>query len=141
MVCAYGNRVAHGKLVELKGERLSLLVVGALLIVIGRRARGGGHMFRAAAGSYCLWQSLYAIGHLIPTDYFSRAAVTLLWENEQYGQAITSLLDAVNTGVLSRGGLFLVASVALLAWPAKRRRPAQNGLDPVEAQFVEKGSP
>ena len=121
--------------------RLSLLVVGALLIVIGRRARGGGHMFRAAAGSYCLWQSLYAIGHLIPTDYFSRAAVTLLWENEQYGQAITSLLDAVNTGALSRGGLFLVASVALLAWPAKRRRPAQNGLDPVEAQFVEKGEP
>ena len=86
-------------------------------------------------------QSLYAIGRLIPTDYFSRAAVALLWENEQYGQAITSLLDAVNTDVLSRGGLFLIASVALLAWPAKRRPLAQNGLDPVEAQFVEKGGP
>ena len=121
--------------------RLSLLVVGALLIVIGRRARGGGHMFRAAAGSYCLLRSLSAIGALVPFDYFSREGVAKLWENEQFGQAIASLLDAINTDVLPWAGLFLVASVALLAWPAKRRRPAQNGLDPVEAQFVEKGSP
>ena len=120
---------------------IALVVAGAMLIVIGRRARGGAHMFRAAAGSYCLLRSLFAIGALIPTDYFSRAGVMELWQNEMIGQAIDSLLDAVNTDALSGAGLFLLASVALLAWPAKRRRPAHNGLDPVDAQFVGKGEP
>ena len=82
-----------------------------------------------------------AIGALVPFDYFSREGVAKLWENEQFGQAIASVLDAINTDVLPGAGLFLVASVGLLAWPAKRRLLAHKGLDPVDAQFVEKGEP
>jgi serine/threonine protein kinase len=101
--------------------QLGILVIGSLLIVIGRRVNGIAHMTRAVVGTFFLLQSLIALDTMLPADYFMNQTVANLWHTQQYGLAIENLLNAISTNAVSWAGFYLVFSVVFLAWPVKKQ--------------------
>jgi hypothetical protein len=91
-----------------------VFLIGAMFIIIGRRVHGVAHIFRALIG-------LTGIGM---TTMF---LIDELFNRRQLQQSphatYMQLLNCLDTETLTIGGIFLVLSMAVLAWPPRRRQP------------------
>jgi len=94
-----------------------LFLIGAAFVIIGRRVHGVFHIVRAVVG-------LAGIGI---TTAFLIDELFNTWQlhNNPPGNYM-QLLNLMKVDSLTIGGIFLVLSMAVLAWPPRRRQPFLN---------------
>jgi hypothetical protein len=101
-----------------------VFLVGTVLVIIGRRVHGVFHIVRALVGlTGIVMTTLFLIDELFNRYQFQNTP------HETYMQ----LLNLMRTDSLTMGGVFLVLSMAILAWPPRRRQPV---LSPIPDQGV-----
>ncbi len=91
-----------------------LFLLGAMLVIIGRRVHGIFHIVRAVVG-------LAGIGMttcFLIDELFNRYQL----QNTPHATYM-QLLNSMRMDNLTVGGVFLVLSMAVLAWPPRRRQP------------------
>ncbi len=91
-----------------------VFLLGAVLIIIGRRVHGVLHILRALVG----------LGGIGTTTMFmvDEMVSSYRFRNEP-PQAFMEVLQQLRVETLAIGGIFLVISIAILAWPPRRRQP------------------
>lgn len=94
-----------------------LMFLAAVALILARRRAGGAHMARVILGVFGLWLSACALRTLATVNWW---AISNMLNNDRVGPAIEEFLnDAVGRGILFAAVTFL-ASVVILAWPARR---------------------
>ncbi|MBN1361708.1 MAG: protein kinase [Sedimentisphaerales bacterium] len=111
---AFGpNWVGGIEKVALAGATIVFLF-GAMLIIIGRRVHGILHILRALIG----------LGGIGTTTMFmvDELIYQYRFRNEP-PQTYMEILQQLSVETLAIGGIFIVISIAVLAWPPRRRQP------------------
>jgi serine/threonine protein kinase/TM2 domain-containing membrane protein YozV len=89
-------------------------LVGATLIIVGRRVHGVFHILRAVVGLAGIGiTTMFLIDELIPRYRLQGMSMT----------APMQVFNHMAMDTLAIGGIFLVISMAVLAWPPRRRLP------------------
>jgi serine/threonine protein kinase len=113
-----------------------LLVLGGLLLAVARRHEGVLHMFRALLGAGGIFS-----GTMISLEVMNRRdAINNIWrpiaddlQANRIGPAIETFMKGIEADAAIFVLLFLVSSILILAWPAKRRnvikpQPVEEGV-------------
>jgi hypothetical protein len=101
-----------------------LFLIGAAFVIIGRRVHGVFHIVRAVVG-------LAGIG--VTTMFLIDELINKWQLRDNPPGNYMQLLNFMRTDSLTVGGIFLVLSMAVLAWPPRRR---QLFLNPMQNQGV-----
>jgi len=122
----FGGYERWPQMVQEIGWSLSfaVMVLGTVLLVIGRRRAGAAHVIRAVLGLFGLIWTLQALsGALGRTDWSMVAEMT---RNNLPGMAVETLHKTLSGGAthaaMAAGGL-LLASTVMLVWPARKTSP------------------
>jgi TM2 domain-containing membrane protein YozV len=111
---AFGpNWVGGIEKVALAGATIVFLL-GAMLIIVGRRIHGILHILRALIG-------LGGIG--ITTMFMVDELISRYRFRNEPPQTYMEILQQLSVETLALGGIFIVISIAVLAWPPRRRPP------------------
>jgi hypothetical protein len=101
---------------------VALLFVAAILMMIGRRRSGPGHLLRALAGlGGFFWAIQLFRSEAISSDT-ARHIVALIGENK-VDLALQNLFSAFGQEEVVFAGILVLASVLILSWPPRRRTP------------------
>jgi len=95
-----------------------LMLLAATFLILGRRYKGVAHTSRATLGTIGLFLTLQVLKNaLSKIDWY---AISARINDDQVGPAIEKYLNSVHQeGALIAGVIFL-ASIILLAWPARK---------------------
>jgi hypothetical protein len=106
-----------------------LLFLAAILIMIGRRKSGPGHLIRALLGlGGFFWAIQLFRSDAIATEQV-RSMVDLIQQN-QIGPALQVLFGAFSQEEAVFAGVIVLISVLMLSWPPRRRSPLFAPLPP-----------
>jgi hypothetical protein len=99
-----------------------LLLIASVFVIIGRRHLGASHLLRAVLG---LAGFVFAVTMF--SDALSRSSryseeVVRMLNSHQIGPALDKLLRFSNTEAAITAGVIFLASVVILAWPARRKK-------------------
>ncbi|MHC4441379.1 MAG: protein kinase domain-containing protein [Planctomycetota bacterium] len=104
-----------------------LMLLAATFLILGRRQAGAAHASRATLGTIGLFLTLQilkdALSHI---DWY---VISGMVNSDQIGPAIENFLNSADDRGALIAGVFFLASIILLAWPARRQ--------PVEATTTE----
>jgi hypothetical protein len=98
----------------------------AVLVAVGRRKAGSGHVLRGVIGIGGLLVAVIILGNLLPEYYFSDIYVTGMWKDGQIGPALEHLFDHCRNGTWTCFLVLSLVSVIILAWPPKRPQPQSS---------------
>jgi len=92
----------------------TILLAGTTLIIVGRRVHGIMHILRALIGLTGFALSMMFMIDALFRDY--------RWRDNP-PETVMAMLEQLQTETLAVGGIFVILSIAVLAWPPKRRMP------------------
>ncbi len=98
-----------------------VLLAGTALIIVGRRVHGIAHIVRALVG---LTGFALSMMFLIDSMFYSYR-----WRDNP-PETVMAMLEQLQTETLAVGGIFVILSIAVLAWPPKRRTPVLTPMTP-----------
>jgi hypothetical protein len=105
-----------------------LLLLAAVFTIIGRRYLGARHLVRGMLGLAGFVFAFIFFSDAMSGSYFQE--VVNMLNSQQIGPAVETLLRSIHDEQALFAGIFFLASVVVLAWPARRRQailtPAPN---------------
>jgi TM2 domain-containing membrane protein YozV len=103
-----------------------LLLLAAVFVIIGRRHLGASHLIRAVLGLAGFVCAVMMFSDALSlSGHYSEEVVRML-NSRQIGPALDKLLRLSNTEAAIFAGIIFLASVVILAWPARRKQTALN---------------
>jgi F0F1-type ATP synthase assembly protein I len=103
-----------------------LLLLAAVFVIVGRRHLGASHLIRAVLGlAGFVFAVMMLSDALSLSGHYSEEVVRML-NSKQIGPALDKLLRLSNTEAAIFAGIIFLASVVILAWPARRKQTVLN---------------
>ncbi|HCO94610.1 MAG TPA: hypothetical protein DIU00_11780 [Phycisphaerales bacterium] len=96
-----------------------LLLLAAIFTIIGRRHLGAKHMIRAVLGLMAFFCVFLVFSDAMSGHYFQE--VVSMLNSQQIGPAFDRLLRSVQEEEALFAGVLFLASIIVLAWPARQR--------------------
>ena len=96
-----------------------LLLLAAVFTIIGRRHLGAKHMIRALLGLIAFFCVFLVFSDAMSGHYFQE--VVSMLNSQQIGPAFDRLLRSVQEEEALFAGVLFLASIIVLAWPARQR--------------------
>jgi len=99
-----------------------LLFMAAILIMIGRRKGGPGHLIRALLGLTGFFWAIQMFRSEV-MSYNEVQSVVDLFQQNQIGPALERLFGALSQEEAVVAGVIMLVSVLVMSWPPRRRTP------------------
>ena len=103
-----------------------ILLLAAIFVILGRRHLGASHLLRAVVGlAGFVWAAMLFSNALSFSGRYFEEVVRML-NSHQIGPALEKLLKFSDPGSAVFAGIIFLASVVILAWPARRKHTVLN---------------
>jgi len=99
-----------------------LLFMAAVLIMIGRRKSGPGHLIRALLGLTGFFWAIQMFRSEV-MSYNDVQSIVDLFQQNQVGPALERLFGALSQEEAVVAGVIMLVSVLVMSWPPRRRTP------------------
>jgi hypothetical protein len=99
-----------------------LLFMAAVLIMIGRRKSGPGHLIRSLLGLTGFFWAIQLFRSEV-MSYGEAQSIVDLFQQNQVGPALERLFGALSQEEAVVAGVIMLVSVLIMSWPPRRRTP------------------